>query len=216
MRFFLFTGPDSLPRLALAVCLALGPLVFPITEANAETFLMAPLSQLAQASTNPVDPAASDVDTLLDALALAQDGPSADALAAQIQRGWNQSGSAAVDLLMQRATLAMSSRNLALALDLLDTVVVLSPDFAEGWNRRATVHFMRDDFAHSIADVEQVLRLEPRHFGALSGLGRMLETMGQDRQAALFLGEALRVHPFLGGTRERLEAIERRLQGAPI
>ena len=216
MRFFLFTGPDSLPRLALAVCLALGPLVFPITEANAETFLMAPLSQLAQASTNPVDPAASDVDTLLDALALAQDGPSADALAAQIQRGWNQSGSAAVDLLMQRATLAMSSRNLALALDLLDTVVVLSPDFAEGWNRRATVHFMRDDFAHSIADVEQVLRLEPRHFGALSGLGRMLETTGQDRQAALFLGEALRVHPFLGGTRERLEAIERRLQGAPI
>ena len=156
------------------------------------------------------------VGSLLDALALSEDGQAADALAAQVQTLWNQSGSEAVDLLMRRSSLAMRTRNYALALDLLDTVIALAPDYAEGWNRRATVHYLRDDYARSIADVEQVLRLEPRHFGALSGIGFILDELGQDRQAQLFLSEALRVHPHIQRTRERLDAIERRLRGAPI
>lgn len=170
----------------------------------------------ASASLDAADEEPEGLPNLLDALALSEDGQAADALARQIQRAWNASGSASVDVLMARATLAIRGRNLLLALDLLDTVVVLAPDFAEGWNRRATVHFLRNDYALSIADVEQVLRLEPRHFGALSGLGIMLDELGQDRQAQLFLSEALRVHPHLTKARERLSDIEDRLRGAPI
>jgi Flp pilus assembly protein TadD len=160
--------------------------------------------------------APSDLGGLLEALATSEDGQAADALARQVQSMWNQSGSASVDLLMARATLAIRNRDFTLALDLLDTVIALAPDFAEGWNRRATVHFLRDDYARSIADVEQVLRLEPRHFGALSGIGIMLDELGQDRQAQLFLSEALRVHPHLSVAKQRLDAIEVRLRGAPI
>lgn len=156
------------------------------------------------------------VDSLLDALASAEDSDQARTLVRDIQRGWNMSGSSSVDLLMRRAEIAMRQRRFPLALDLLDTVVTLAPDFAEGWNRRATVHFMREDYALSIADVEQVLRLEPRHFGALSGIGIMLDELGRYRQAQTFLKAALDVHPYLSGAQQRLDAIERRLQGAPI
>lgn len=180
------------------------------------------------APTDDVDDAALSVDDglpadpldaaaiLLDALAQSEDGQAADILAREIQSVWNRSGSDAVDLLMLRASVAMRSRNFPIALDLLDTVIALAPDYAEGWNRRATVHFMRDDYASSIEDVERVLRLEPRHFGALVGVGMILNDLGQDRQAALFLREALNVHPFLSNARERLTVIEARLQGAPI
>lgn len=157
-----------------------------------------------------------DANSLLDALADSQDGQSADVLARQIQGLWNESGSEAVDLLMRRSTLAVRTRNYLLALDLLDTVIALAPEYAEGWNRRATVHFLRDDYALSIVDVEQVLRLEPRHFGALSGIGIILDELGEDRQAQRFLREALRVHPHLSGARQRLDEIDRRLLGAPI
>lgn len=174
-----------------------------------------------QAATNPdqsdsVSEQAHSVGSLLDALALSEDGQAADVLVRQVQNLWNQSGSEAVDLLMRRASVAMQARNYPMALDLLDTVIALEPDYAEGWNRRATVHYLREDYALSIADVEQVLRLEPRHFGALSGIGFILEELGQDSQAQLFLSEALRVHPHMDRTREVLGVIERRLRGAPI
>lgn len=172
---------------------------------------LAPVSALDEARRTVRDP-----NALLDVLAETEDGQEADILARQIQNLWNESGSDAVDLLMRRASLAVQVRNYTLALDLLDTVIALAPDYAEGWNRRATVHYLRDDYALSIADVAEVLRLEPRHFGALIGIGVMLDEMGQDRQALLFLEEALRVHPHLSGARERLSSIERRLEGAPI
>lgn len=163
----------------------------------------------------PADPEMT-AGILLDALAEAEDGQAADGLAREIQGLWNRSGSDAVDVLMLRASAAMRSSHFGVALDLLDTVIALAPDYAEGWNRRATVHFMREDYASSIADVQRVLRLQPRHFGALVGIGMILDDLGQDREAALFLREALRVHPFLSNARERLAVIDARLQGTPI
>ncbi|MEM1287229.1 MAG: tetratricopeptide repeat protein [Pseudomonadota bacterium] len=157
-----------------------------------------------------------DINGLLDELKSASDEDAARSLTRRIQLNWNRSGSPAIDLLMQRATRAMRARNFPVALDLLDTVIVLAPDYAEGWNRRATVHFMKEDYALSIADVEQVLRLEPRHFGALSGIGIMLDELGQYAAAANFLKAALDVHPFLPGAKSRLDVIERRLEGSPI
>ena len=217
MRSFLFSDADSnaAPRSA-SRAVALGLFV---------AFALAALGPVrAQDGANDHDvagvllsePAGPDVGSLLDALAQSDDADSADLLTREIQRGWNQSGSASVDLLMTRATLAMQARDFPLALDLLDSVVVLAPAYAEGWNRRATVHFMREDYALSIADVEQVLRLEPRHFGALSGIAMILDELGRYGEAARFFEAALAVHPFLDGARQRLEVIERRLEGAPI
>lgn len=215
----------SLPVLIVlfsVVCLLVGPVQAQSSDADPASpdILMTPIEDETRASVTVDDSLLSDpldaAGVLLDALAQSEDGQAADALAREIQSVWNRSGSDAVDLLMLRASVAMRSRNFPIALDLLDTVVALAPDYAEGWNRRATVHFMRDDYASSIADVERVLRLEPRHFGALVGIGMILDDLGQDREAALFLQEALNVHPFLDNARERLVAIEARLQGTPI
>ncbi|MEM6711419.1 MAG: tetratricopeptide repeat protein [Pseudomonadota bacterium] len=153
---------------------------------------------------------------LLDALAESENEESASVLARQIQSLWNDSGSDTANLLMRRATFAIRGGNYIVALDLLDSVIALEPRFAEAWNRRATVHFLRQDYGRSISDVEQVLRLEPRHFGALSGIGIILDELGEDMQAQVFLQEALKVHPYLNGPRNRLGEIERRLLGAPI
>lgn len=222
MRFFFACLTfDSLParnaQLAMGLLFGLVLAVPSNASENTEASATAPEAAAVEAdqSDSVADPVHS-VGSLLDALALSEDGQAADVLARQVQNLWNQSGSEAVDLLMRRASVAMRSRDFPMALDLLDTVIALEPDYAEGWNRRATVHYLREDYARSIADVEQVLRLEPRHFGALSGIGFILEELGQDAQAQLFLAEALRVHPHMDRTREVLGAIERRLRGAPI
>lgn len=216
MRFFYAHFRDSfaLPVTWL-VALVLAVLVAGPVSATEDTALSGtqvdPVEAEDRAAVEP-----QSLGALLDALALSEDGEAADDLSRQIQNLWNQSGSETVDLLMGRASVAMRARNFPVALDLLDTVIALEPDYAEGWNRRATVHFMREDFGRSIADVEQVLRLEPRHYGALSGIGFILEQLGEDQQAQLFLSEALRVHPHMSRTREVLGEIERRLRGAPI
>ncbi len=187
----------------------------PASEATPTPPIEAEVAAEPTASERVVDEVIS-ASSLLDALAVAEDGDQADALAREVQARWNDSGSPAIDLLMRRAALAIRIQNYPRALDLLDTVIALNADYAEAWNRRATVHFLRDDYVLSIADVQRVLRLEPRHFGALSGMGIMLDELGEDRSAQLFLSEALRVHPYLTNARERLADIERRLLGAPI
>ncbi len=222
MRFFFTRSlPDSHTALALwpAAMLVFGLLAFPAQAAEDTAAASTSINDTILTDPGSLDSEADpiqSVGSLLDALALSEDGQAADELSRQIQNLWNQSGSETVDLLMRRSSVAIRVRNYTMALDLLDTVIVLEPDYAEGWNRRATVHFLREDYGLSIADVEQVLRLEPRHFGALSGIGFILEELGQDRQAQLFLSEALRVHPHMSRTREVLGAIERRLRGAPI
>jgi tetratricopeptide (TPR) repeat protein len=97
----------------------------------------------------------------------------AEGIAGRISREWADSGSASVNVMMQWANEAMDAKSYPVALDFLDQVVVLQPRFAEGWNRRATLHFMMDNYAKSMADIEKTLELEPRHYGALSGMGQI-------------------------------------------
>ncbi|MBO0734918.1 MAG: hypothetical protein J2P49_11510, partial [Methylocapsa sp.] len=99
----------------------------------------------------------------------------AEAAALSIERIWLQSASDTANLLMQRALASMGSQQLPLALELLGKLVELEPDWAEAWNQRATVRFMTGDFDGAMADISRVLSLEPRHFGALTGMGMMLE-----------------------------------------
>lgn len=123
---------------------------------------------------------------------------------------WLESGSDTVDLLMRRTLAEIEDKNYALALDYLDRIVTLKPDYAEGWNKRATVHFLKDDYAKSVADIERVLALEPRHFGALSGLGMILHDIGDEQRAIEAFESALAVNPRLEGARKSLDEIKGR------
>ncbi len=120
---------------------------------------------------------------------------------------WLDSGSATIDLLMSWTLRAMDEEDYPLALDYLDRIITLKPDYAEGWNKRATVFFLVDEFAKSLADIEQVLALEPRHFGALSGLGMILSEIGEYQRAIGVFRQALAVDPLLDNVREALDKL---------
>jgi len=122
-------------------------------------------------------------DELFKSLSRQPKTAAANATARLIRKRWNASGSASIDTLMGWANRAMKDKKYPSAEDLLDQVVVLMPEYAEGWNRRATLYFTTNKFGKSIADIEQALQLEPRHFGALSGLALILERLEQNEKA---------------------------------
>lgn len=116
-------------------------------------------------------------------------------LASRIAINWSTSGSATTDALMAWAQQAMRDGRHSTALELLDQVIVLRPDFAEGWNRRATLHFAMRNHVKSMADIERTLALEPRHFGALSGMASILAARGKDEDALKIYEYVLTIYP---------------------
>jgi len=156
------------------------------------------------------------LNQLFDELAKSADATHAGAYEVEILKRLHSSGSATTDLLLGWAMDAMNKQRYGAALDILDQVILLDPDFVEGWNKRATVHFLVKDYGKSIADIQQTLALEPRHFGALSGLGMILRDIGDDRQAIEAFRKALAVHPQLENAREALETLEAKVAGEDI
>lgn len=161
----------------------------------------------------PLD-TADELTALFARLVDAGTAEKAKPVIARIQILWLQSGSATVDLLMARAGAAMKAGDHALALDLMDMVVRLAPEFAEGWNRRATVHYLREDFGRSLVDIERVLALEPRHWGAMSGLGMILRRLGQDREALAAFEQVLRIHPASENARKAVRELAAETAGS--
>jgi len=157
----------------------------------------------------------SRLDQLFDDLAQSVEPSDTERAAREIQMIWMESGSDTVDILMSRAGQAIQAEDHALALDLLDVVVVLKPSFAEGWNRRATVHYMREDFGKSLVDIERTLALEPRHWGALSGLAIIQRRLGFDDDALVTFKRALEVNPGLENAEEAIEDLEDKAEGEP-
>ncbi|MEM9104035.1 MAG: tetratricopeptide repeat protein, partial [Pseudomonadota bacterium] len=131
----------------------------------------------------------------------------------QIRRAWNQSGSDSMDLLARRADQAMEAEDLDTALIHLNDLTRLAPDFAEGWNKRATVYFMRGDYGPSLEDIARTLRLEPRHFGALSGLGIILDRVGDKEGALEAYRRAAKLHPHLPGVQEGIKKLTPEVDG---
>lgn len=156
------------------------------------------------------------LDLMFGRLAAAGSKQRADRIGRQIMRRLSRSGSATVDLLMERAGAAMQAQRYGLALDLLDGVVRLKPDFAEGWNRRATVHYLRGDYGASLADIEQVLRYEPRHWGALAGLSMILVAVDRKDEAIEVMDRALAIHPYLEAMKDRRDRLVEELAGSDI
>ena len=156
------------------------------------------------------------LERLFDELAVSPDATHSARYEAEILKRLHSSGSATSDLLLSWAIEAMNKERYTDALDILDQVILLDPDFVEGWNKRATVHFLMKDYGKSIADIQHTLALEPRHFGALSGLGMILRDIGDDERAAEAFRKALAVHPRLKNAREALEALEAKIAGQAI
>ena len=129
---------------------------------------------------------------------------------------WHQSGRGVVDAQMREGQWYMRLGNLPSALDDFSTAVAWAPDFAEAWHKRATVHFLMGDYPASIADLRRTLALEPRHFGALAGLGLIYLKLDEERAALKALEKALEINPHLPGTREKVQELHDRLDGKKI
>ena len=148
------------------------------------------------------------LDELYSRLREADGARQARAIEAQIGMIMAQSGSDTADLLMARAQQAMQQRQADLALSLLDSVIDMYPETVEAWSRRATLHFARRELGRALTDIEHVLRLEPRHYGAMVGLGMMLQQLGEDKQALAAFKKAIEINPHI----ERVPQIIQRLQ----
>lgn len=134
----------------------------------------------------------------------------------RIWREWSRSGSAAMDLLLQRGRDALQAGETAAAIEHLTALVDHAPDFAEGWNARATAFYMAGHYGPALDDIRTALALEPRHFGALSGLGLILEEMGRLETALEAYRASLAIHPHLQAARDGVARIERRLGGQAL
>lgn len=127
---------------------------------------------------------------------------------AEITRIWSQSGSPAMDLLLARGQQALEAEDYSAAVEHFSALIDHAPDFAEGWNGRATAFYLMGEYGLSINDAEHVLALNPRHFGALAGLAYMLEAMDEPELAleALHAAQALNPNqPDIGESVTRLE-----------
>jgi Flp pilus assembly protein TadD len=89
----------------------------------------------------------------------------------------------------------------------------MEPGYVEGWNKRATVHFLMDDYGKSISDIGKVLEIEPRHFGALSGLGIIFRSLGENEEAKAAFRAALEIDPHLKDVKDELDSLEAETAG---
>ena len=149
------------------------------------------------------------IDAWLARLAAAPDAQTARIAEERVLAAWLRSGSDTVDLLVRWAMQAMEEEDYPAALDLLDAVVVMKPDFAEGWNKRATVFYLQDELGKALADIAHVLALEPLHFVAISGLGIILREVGQETLALEALRRALAIHPYLENVQDLIDELEK-------
>ncbi len=156
------------------------------------------------------------LDTLFEGLKIAPDAESAKAIEDRIWALWMVSGSDTCNLLMGRAKAAAEGKDYDLAVKLLDAVIELKPGYTEGWNRRATLYFLEKDYGHALADLREVLVREPRHFGALSGIGLILQEIGDDKHALEAYRRALAINPHLENIDEIVKTLREKVEGRDL
>ncbi|GAA3848326.1 tetratricopeptide repeat protein [[Pseudomonas] carboxydohydrogena] len=156
------------------------------------------------------------LDFLFDALKAAPDEDSARAVEARIWAIWMKTPSDTVALLMSRASIALENNESDVALKLLDAIIKLRPDYTEAWNRRATLYYKKNDYTRAMEDIEEVLRREPRHFGALAGLGVILEEIGDDKHALEVFRRALAINPHLDKVPDMVKSLTEKVEGRDI
>jgi tetratricopeptide (TPR) repeat protein len=153
---------------------------------------------------------------LFVALKAAQSPGWARVLEIQIGRIWDETTDPETQLLMEKGLTLMAEDEDEAALKAFDAVVAHAPNFAEGWNKRATVEFLLGDYNASMADIARTLKLEPRHFGALAGLGQVEMALGNKAAALEAFSQALAIDPYLGEVSEMAEQLKKEIAGKPI
>jgi tetratricopeptide (TPR) repeat protein len=156
------------------------------------------------------------LDQLFSDLKRERNEKAAERIAGSIWSEWSQSGSASIDLMMQWSQKAIEGQKFDVALDFLDQVVTLQPTYAEGWNRRATVHFMMKNYGKSMSDIDHTLQLEPRHFGALSGLAQIMALTGHKQSALEAWQKVLAIYPMMRSAQDQVGTISEELAGEGI
>ena len=159
---------------------------------------------------------ARNIDFLFDALKAAPDPEIAKQVENRIWAIWLASGSDTADLLMSRVKAAIEAKDTRLAIQLLGSIIDIRPDYIEAWNRRATLFFATKDYGRAMADIQEVLKREPRHFGALAGLGMILEEVGENKQALEAYRKALAVNPHMQKIPDQAKTLTEKVEGRDI
>ncbi|MBV1867758.1 MAG: tetratricopeptide repeat protein [Marinosulfonomonas sp.] len=144
------------------------------------------------------------------------EGPAIARLEKEIWSEWSKSGSAAMDLLLERGRTAMAAGDMAAAIEHLTALTDHAPDFAEGWNARATAYFNAGLFGPSIEDIERTLALNSRHFGAIFGLAMIFERIGYPQEALKAYREVQAIHPNRPKLKETIERLEIEVGGTNL
>jgi tetratricopeptide (TPR) repeat protein len=201
-----------------ASLLAISVLIMAAVPAFGQAIDSEPLKPVEPPSTLPRVQLAekAQLDRLFEALKLAPDEESAKYFENRIWAIWLNSPSDTANLLMGRVKTAIDAKEYDLAVRLLNAIIDLKPDFTEAWNRRASVFFTKKDFSRSLADIHEVLAREPRHFGALSGLGIILQELGDDKGALEAFRRALAIHPHLERIPELVKQLSDKIEGRDI
>lgn len=182
--------PAGLPALVLAVMLGISP-----------------------AGAGQNDPV---LDALFDALTQAKGPDEAHQIETRIWQTWAVSGQELVDSAMARGVIAMNKGAFDTSLKYFNDVISLAPEHAEGWNKRATVYYLKGQYPESVLDIHRTLELEPRHFGALSGLGLIYKEMGRKKAAIRAMEKALAINPHMDAIKSQLDDLKTEVSGKPI
>ena len=122
---------------------------------------------------------------------------------------WSRSGDPEVDALFQIGVEQMNQRNTPAAIETFSRIIQKTPDFAEGWNKRATIYFVVGEYAKSLKDCDEVMKRNPSHFGALAGYGQIYVQLDQPERALEYFQRALTINPNLRGVEVAVEQLKR-------
>lgn len=153
---------------------------------------------------------------LFERLRTTKNEPEAEEVESEIWRIWMSGGNAKIDARMADGVRAMNRGQFQAALSAFNGIIAIAPDFAEGWNKRATVLYMMDRYDESAEAVQRTLQLEPRHFGAISGLGLIYLAKDDEKRALDAFEQALRVNPHMSGISQRARTLKDKVRGKPI
>ena len=156
------------------------------------------------------------LDALFEVLVTTDDAGEAHAAEMSIWRIWIASGREDVDALMTLGVEAMTRQRIDQSIEFFDRIVDLAPGFSEGWNKRATAYYLNDDYVASVRDIERTLALEPRHFGAISGMGLIFLARGDDAGALQAFEEVLKIHPHALGAQIRVQQLRKKLRESGV
>jgi tetratricopeptide (TPR) repeat protein len=178
--------------------------------------LVLALAVLASPVGAQADQTSPELDGLFERLKTTFEVAETAAVEAAIWTIWLHQGTAKIDRDMALGIAAINEGAYRRSLSYFDRMVRAAPDFAEAWNKRATVHYLMGNFDASVADIRRTLALEPRHFGALSGMGLIYDAIGNQTAAMKVWEKALEIHPHLPGMKARIQELRAKAKGRAL